>query len=159
MGHSERRQGFHEDTTILRRKVVNAIEADLKVIYCVGEPIEQRNDGSYLDYIKHQILDIKDLLTNSTAIDIAYEPIWTIGTGRAAKFSQINEVIAHIKVLLCDLNCAGRILYGGSVSAENSEELMGIPHIGGFLVGNASLNQNFGKIAFNLSKSRNSHQV
>lgn len=146
IGHSERRQYFGENETILSAKINAAINHKLKVIYCVGETLEQRNSGIHFDIIRNQIsgglfhLD-KEVTKN---LVIAYEPVWAIGTGVTASSAQAQEVHAFIRNLIQEnwgdaVADTMRILYGGSVKPENAKELFSCADIDGGLIGGAAL--------------------
>jgi triosephosphate isomerase len=152
LGHSERRQLFGETDDIVSRKVAAAMAAGLRPIACVGETLEQREAGSTLDVVERQVRAFVDTLAVQPGFGVvAYEPIWAIGTGRVAKPEDAQEVHAMIRGLLGrasdELAHATRILYGGSVKADNAEGLLGQADIDGALVGGASLDATgFGKI-------------
>jgi triosephosphate isomerase len=144
IGHSERRQYFGETGTIINKKLRAAMRAGLKPILCVGERLEENEGGKtaqvVVDQLKAALVDI----TQTKGLVIAYEPIWAIGTGRAATGRQSNETIGLIRETvanLIDRRTADemRILYGGSVTAENIAEFISQPEIDGGLVGGASL--------------------
>jgi triosephosphate isomerase len=132
IGHSERRQIFHETNAELNQKIKQALSADLKVIYCVGETLEERKNNQTLAVIKKQITEGLVDVTNS--LIIAYEPVWAIGTGLSATPEQAEEVHAYIRTFVRD-----PILYGGSVKPENIKDLFQQKNIDGALVGGASL--------------------
>jgi triosephosphate isomerase (TIM) len=155
LGHSERRQYFGETNEEINKKLVAAFKHNLKSILCVGETLEQREQGITFDVIKEQV---QKCLTgmqqfNLEELVVAYEPVWAIGTGRTATKEDANEVIAFIRqqlkeVLNEKLSLNIRILYGGSVKSSNIRELMDMPEIDGALVGGASLDaEEFAKIA------------
>ena len=146
LGHSERRQMFHETDEIVNRKVRAAIEATLRPIVCVGETLDQRERGSVEKILSLQLhgslagVSSKDLHETVSA----YEPVWAIGTGRNATPEQAQEAHAFIRETLTKLSDATtadrvRIQYGGSVKPENAGALMSQPDIDGALVGGASL--------------------
>ncbi len=144
IGHSERRQYFGETDEIVNKKMKSAIKNGLKPILCVGEKLEENEAGKTESVIKRQISACADheYFTNGTVI--AYEPIWAIGTGRAATAEQANNTITFIRKLITeqqggDIGGAVRILYGGSVTSANIADLMKQPDIDGALVGGASL--------------------
>ncbi|WP_029322152.1 triose-phosphate isomerase [Butyrivibrio sp. AE3004] len=153
LGHSERREYFHETDEELNKKLKKAFEHGLTPILCCGETLEQRNKGITLDWIRMQIKS--DLFGISDAdvaeMIIAYEPIWAIGTGMTATSDQAEEVCKAIRECIAEIyddytaECV-RILYGGSVNAGNAAELFAQPDIDGGLVGGASLKPEFGKI-------------
>jgi triosephosphate isomerase len=146
IGHSERRQYFGETDETVNKKVKAALKAGLIPIMCVGELLEEREAGNTMQVVAKQIKGgLADLPSDDTAkIIIAYEPVWAIGTGKTATPAQAEEVHKSIRSLIAAL--AGtqvavgmRILYGGSVKADNVDELMGQEDIDGALVGGASL--------------------
>jgi len=146
IGHSERREYHREADDEINAKLFALLKNDIRPILCVGESLQQRDDGVTLDFISSQL---RAALTNVTAeqmksIVIAYEPIWAIGTGRTATAEQAREVCAHIRAVLADLygETTARgvsILYGGSMNAKNAAELLAMPDIDGGLIGGASL--------------------
>lgn len=147
LGHSERREIFHENNEVVRKKVDAALAAGLQVIFCCGEPLSIREAGRAVHYVESQLLDSLLHLTGDQlrSIVIAYEPIWAIGTGVTATSSQAQEMHAAIREILTvsySATLAGEttILYGGSVKASNAAELFGQPDVDGGLVGGASLN-------------------
>jgi len=146
IGHSERRQYFGETDETVNRKVKAALKAGLIPIMCVGELLEEREAGKTMQVVAKQIKGgLADMPSDDIAkIIIAYEPVWAIGTGKTASPAQAEEVHKSIRSLIAAL--AGtqvavglRILYGGSVKADNVDELMGQEDIDGALVGGASL--------------------
>ena len=140
LGHSERRADHGESDAAVQAKVVAAVAAGLSPIVCVGETESERVSGQQNDVVARQ-------LTGSLPQDfhgtIAYEPVWAIGTGRTPSEADVAEMHAHIRAtLVAHLGEAGRglrILYGGSVKPSNAAALMGLPEVGGALVGGASL--------------------
>ena len=146
LGHSERRGYYHETAEILKEKVDLALANGLKVIFCCGESLEQRENGTFKEVIEGEI---RDSLFHLTAeqfqnIVIAYEPIWAIGTGKTATSDQAQEIHALIRSLLTDKFGAQvaddtTILYGGSCKPSNAPELFAKPDIDGGLIGGASL--------------------
>jgi triosephosphate isomerase (TIM) len=146
LGHSERRQYFHETDEDVRRKIEAALKHDLLPIICVGENLEQYELGQTVGIIQTQIMAALAGLPSDQVVKcvIAYEPIWAIGTGRPATAQGANEVIQFIRHLVSDLHGKMiaddiRIQYGGSVNTANIAELMAQPDIDGALVGGASL--------------------
>jgi triosephosphate isomerase (TIM) len=145
LGHSERRQYFGETDEALARKVPAALRAGLEPILCVGESEAQRDSDETESVLTRQIeADLADVPDDSLAdVVIAYEPIWAIGTGRTATTAQAQDAIALIRGLIearsADAAAAIRILYGGSVTPDNAEELVSQPDVDGALVGGASL--------------------
>ncbi len=155
IGHSERRQYFGETDETVAKKVAAAQAHGLTPILCVGERLEEREAGQTLAVVERQVRG--GLLRCGGAairgVVVAYEPVWAIGTGKVATNEQAQEVHAFIRRILGDLGgseVAGacRILYGGSVKADNIDGLMAQPDIDGALVGGASLQvESFVRIA------------
>lgn len=144
IGHSERRQYFHEDGNLISQKVISAIKNNLKPILCVGENLEQYEAGKTRQIVTEQITSSLSGVQSAETLTIAYEPVWAIGTGRAATGEQANETISLIRSLIAGKyseKVAGnmRVLYGGSVTAANIAEFVSQPDIDGALVGGASL--------------------
>jgi triosephosphate isomerase len=144
LGHSERRSLFKEDDSIINRKVHTALAAGLKVILCVGETLEDRQQGRTSDLVISQLMAGLDAVSNLEDIVIAYEPVWAIGTGQAASGHQANHVVTTLRSLIRSAYSPEaaegvRILYGGSVTASNASEYLDQPDIDGALVGGASL--------------------
>lgn len=146
LGHSERRQYYGETSAILREKLALALANGLKPIFCVGEVLEQREDGSYNDVVKAQIEEALFQLTPEefSNVILAYEPVWAIGTGKTATADQAQEVCAFIRATLAKLYDkatadAVTIQYGGSMNAANAAELLSKPDVDGGLIGGASL--------------------
>lgn len=143
-GHSERRQLFHESDALVATKVAAALRAGLTPILCVGETLRQREAGSTLSVIEAQLGAVfTQLGSQIEQTVIAYEPVWAIGTGQTATPEQAQKVHAFIRRLLAAVTTKTaeiRILYGGSVKADNAAQLFAQPDIDGGLVGGASLN-------------------
>jgi triosephosphate isomerase len=144
IGHSERRQYFNETNEIVNKKIKAALKAELKPILCVGEKLEENEAGKTNMVISEQLRFSLANIDSLEGLTIAYEPIWAIGTGRAATGKQANETIGFIRQSLGQLYTEAaaettRILYGGSVTADNTAEFMGQTEIDGALVGGASL--------------------
>lgn len=144
LGHSERRQNHAEQNELVRAKARAAIEADLTAIVCLGESLVQREAANTLDIIAGQMSgSIPDAVTGENLV-VAYEPIWAIGTGKVPSMDQIAEVHSFIRARLERRFGEGvgrsvRLLYGGSVKAENAPDIFAVPHVDGALVGGASL--------------------
>ena len=144
IGHSERRQYFGETGEVVNKKIRAALRVGLKPILCVGEKLEENEAGRTEKVIVEQL---RSALSGRGAVDdliSAYEPIWAIGTGRAATSKQANETISFIRDNVAklydeDIAQRTRILYGGSVNAANAAEFLSQPEIDGALVGGASL--------------------
>lgn len=146
IGHSERRELFNETDEFVNKKVLSAIKHGLTPIVCVGETLEQRENGETKEHVASQVKKALAGLTDDQvkASVIAYEPIWAIGTGKTATSEDANEVCAHIRQTIAqefseDTAAAVRIQYGGSVKPANIKELMTRSDVDGALVGGASL--------------------
>ena len=147
LGHSERRANFKESNEILKTKVGQAFRNDLKVIFCCGESLSQRESGVHFDWIKAQISESLFHLSSEEFknIVVAYEPIWAIGTGVTASTDQAQEMHAFIRNILVEqygneVALSTSILYGGSCKPSNAKELFSSQDIDGGLIGGASLN-------------------
>jgi triosephosphate isomerase len=144
IGHSERRQYFGETGEFIDKKISSAIAAEIKPILCIGERLEENEAGKTQEVLSRQLAASSDRLYFLSGMVIAYEPVWAIGTGRSATGAQANDTIGFIRQLVAyqhgnDIAESVRILYGGSVTADNIDELMRQPEIDGALVGGASL--------------------
>lgn len=146
IGHSERRQYFGETDLTVNKRVKAALEAGLKVILCVGELLEQREQGITSEIISMQVkIDLADITAEQMKnIIIAYEPVWAIGTGKTATAEQADEVCGEIRATLASLYSdavaeATTIQYGGSMNAKNCAELLGKVNVDGGLIGGAAL--------------------
>ncbi|AFN83994.1 triosephosphate isomerase [Encephalitozoon romaleae SJ-2008] len=142
VGHSERRKWFGETSTVISKKIRNARNQGLNVILCIGEDEKCREDGGYLDALKDQLLSLKEDISGED-IDVAYEPVWAIGTGKVPTNRQISEVISSIKNWGKDLGFYGRVIYGGSVSILNCQTILDVEEVDGFLIGGTSLKMDF----------------
>jgi triosephosphate isomerase len=145
LGHSERRQYFCETDRALQQKVPAILAAGLRPILCVGETEEERENDETQRKLRNQVGEALAKVEENRLGDvvIAYEPIWAIGTGRVATPDQAQEAIAFVRALVNDRSAEQaeriRILYGGSVNADNAAELLALPDVDGALVGGASL--------------------
>ena len=144
IGHSERRQYFHETDEVVNKKIRAALKAGLKPILCVGERLEENEAGRTEEIVSRQLSGSLSGIKELNGLVIAYEPVWAIGTGRAATGRQANDTIGFIRHNISELYGKKvaenlRILYGGSVTAENIAEFIRQPEIDGALVGGASL--------------------
>lgn len=145
LGHSERRQYFGENNEELAKKTRLALDNNLRPIFCVGEVLEQREDGSYFDVVSSQLEALFDLSAEDFAkVVIAYEPVWAIGTGKTATADQAQEMHAHIRKVIADkygkeIADNTSILYGGSCKPSNAKELFAKPDVDGGLIGGAAL--------------------
>nr|AGU10394.1 Triosephosphate isomerase [uncultured organism] len=146
IGHSERRQYFAETDALLAEKTKAALANGLTPIFCIGETLDERNNGDYFNVIKSQLTNaVFGLSTEDFAkIIIAYEPVWAIGTGLTASSDQAQEVHAFIRAEIAtqfgsEIAEGLSILYGGSCNPKNAGELFAQPDIDGGLIGGASL--------------------
>lgn len=146
LGHSERRAIFGESNEMINKKIKKALSAGLKPIFCVGELLEERENGTTNDVVKRQILKGLDGISaeDMKNMIVAYEPVWAIGTGKTASPAQAQEVHEFIRDLIeidYSLEVANEltIQYGGSVKPDNAKELLSQKDIDGALVGGACL--------------------
>ncbi|NBC65170.1 MAG: triose-phosphate isomerase [Bacteroidetes bacterium] len=146
VGHSERREYFHENDALIAQKAKKGLTDNLKVIVCVGEKLEERKSGNHENVVKSQVEAVLEHVDASNADNfvIAYEPVWAIGTGETASPEQAQEMHQFIRSLLADAWGEDeaekiRILYGGSMKAANAEELLSQKDVDGGLIGGASL--------------------
>ncbi|MDE6680254.1 MAG: triose-phosphate isomerase [Muribaculaceae bacterium] len=145
LGHSERRQYFGENNAQLLAKTKQALANGLKPIFCVGEVLEERENGSYNDVVKGQVEALFELTPEDfSKIVIAYEPVWAIGTGKTATAEQAQDMHAHIRKVIEDkygkeIADNTSILYGGSCKPSNAKELFAKPDVDGGLIGGAAL--------------------
>ena len=146
LGHSERREYYKETPEILKEKVILAQKNDLKVIFCIGESLEEREAGKQNEVVKAELEGSVFNLSEEDfrKIVIAYEPIWAIGTGKTATAEQAEEIHAYIRSIIAEKYGQAvaddtTILYGGSCKASNAPELFAKPDIDGGLIGGASL--------------------
>jgi triosephosphate isomerase len=145
IGHSERRQLFNEDDTLLAQKVSACATASFPFVLCCGEAIDTRTAGEHIEFVLAQLSENLRLLTVTDLhlLVVAYEPIWAIGSGLSADLDQITEMHQAIRNHLVELfGAVGEqvpILYGGSVNAANAQAIFSCPNVDGALVGGASL--------------------
>jgi len=144
VGHSERRAGYGETDELVRAKAEAALEAGLTVIVCVGETEEQRDAGNAEAVVAAQVEgSVPRTKDAAKRLCVAYEPVWAIGTGRVPSVADVGAMHSSIRKTLEGIYAKKaadvRILYGGSVKADNAAELLGVPDVGGALVGGASL--------------------
>ncbi len=153
IGHSERREYFGETDQTVNKKVLKALNNHIIPIICIGETLQQREEGITVDLVRLQTkIALKGVSREQAKnIVIAYEPIWAIGTGKTATSQQAEEVCKAIREVLgeiynVDIASKIRIQYGGSVNASNASELFSMPNIDGGLVGGASLKPEFEQV-------------
>ena len=151
VGHSERREIFKETSQMVNKKAKKLLENNIVPIVCVGETLEERESGKAYDVIEKELIEsIEGILPDdmSKRVIIAYEPIWAIGTGKTASADDANKMCEHIRKVVEGKYGAKvaeniRILYGGSVKADNAKEILEKDNIDGALVGGASLKNDF----------------
>jgi len=136
IGHSERRKYFGETDETVNKKIKKSLRAGLKVIFCIGETAEERDAGKKNEVLERQIKKGLDDIDNLENINIAYEPIWAIGTGNNCSVEETKESVDFIRGFV---KPETRILYGGSVKSSNSADYMEKAGANGLLVGGASL--------------------
>lgn len=143
LGHSERRQYHGESDVLVAAKVAAAVAAGLRPIVCVGETLEQREAGDAQQVVRAQLEGALRGQASLAALVVAYEPVWAIGTGRTATPEQAQDMHECIRSCLGTIGGvnanATRVLYGGSVKADNAAQLFAQPDIDGALVGGAAL--------------------
>ena len=145
LGHSERRSYYGETSPILVKKVAQALDSKLEIIFCVGEVLEERESEKHFEVVKQQLTDgLFNLAPEQFAhVVIAYEPVWAIGTGKTASAEQAQEIHAYIRqVLTAKFGAAAQetaILYGGSCKPSNAAEIFAKEDVDGGLIGGAAL--------------------
>lgn len=145
IGHSERRAHLHETNSLMAKKILQAVKNNLFPILCVGETMEQREQGTMSQVVREQIRTALSLVSKKIQkLIVAYEPVWAIGTGRAANPRDIEEM--HVFIRRCLVETIGEkkaknipLAYGGSITPKIAKELGHNPNVNGFLVGKASL--------------------
>lgn len=143
-GHSERRHVLHETPELVGKKAAAVLAADLVLVHCVGEKLEERDAGTTFKVCQAQLEELPTTIADPAKLVIAYEPVWAIGTGRTASDAQAQEVHAYIREALSkryskDFADAVRIQYGGSMKPENAAGLLGQTDVDGGLIGGAAL--------------------
>ena len=144
LGHSERRSIFSEDDVLIGKKVKKVLDGGITPILCIGETVEQLNDGLAKETVSEQLNKGLNALSSLKNIVIAYEPVWAIGTGLTASVEKVAEIHQFIRMTLSAIFSKEEsdlipILYGGSVNSDNAEELIDVDNVNGFLIGGASL--------------------
>ncbi len=143
LGHSERRTYEKESNSLIKQKAEAAHNAGLITIICIGETLDERDNGKTLEVLAYQMQHSIPETANSKNTIIAYEPVWAIGTGRVASLKQIEEVHGYIHHFITEefnqFTTPMCILYGGSVKGDNAKDILAVNNVGGALVGGASL--------------------
>lgn len=140
IGHSERRQYYGETDELVALKIHLSQKNDVLPIFCIGETLIERESDRTYDVLKKQLMIGLDKADKAKPIVIAYEPVWAIGTGKVATLDQVKATheLIHEIVLNMGFNDT-KILYGGSVKADNAQSMISLPYVDGFLIGGASL--------------------
>jgi len=142
IGHSERRQYHHEGNDLIAAKLKAAWRAGLHPILCIGETLAQREAGETLRVLSGQLDSVLDDKIAKDDLTIAYEPVWAIGTGKTPTNEEIEQTHSFIRTCLTKISAelaSKPVLYGGSVNPQNARGILALPHVGGALVGGASL--------------------
>jgi len=144
LGHSERRAIFHEKNNDIGQKVAKVLSDGMKPILCIGETIDELNDGLAKETVQRQLQLGLNNINSFNNVVIAYEPVWAIGTGLTASVEKVSEIHSFIRTTLKDLLPESEsnnvpIIYGGSVNSDNADELINANAVNGFLIGGASL--------------------
>ena len=137
IGHSENREKGENDK-IINQKIQSAIKAKLKIIFCIGETLKQKKNGKTKSVLRKQIKYGLNKISKKTNLFIAYEPVWSIGTGKIPKMKDLEQTVKFIKSNFKEKK--PKILYGGSVNPNNIKYLKTIKELDGFLIGGASQN-------------------
>jgi len=145
IGHSERRMLFHETNQMICQKLIQADNNSVIPILCIGESAEENQSNNTFNVLEQQIIEALENANELSALIIAYEPVWAIGTGMTANTQQIQEMHEFIRGLIYDkyghdISSMIRILYGGSVKPNNAKEIFSLDDVDGGLIGGASLN-------------------
>jgi triosephosphate isomerase len=145
VGHSERRSYHAESDELVAQKAQRALASGLTPIVCVGETLEEREQGATDAVVSRQLAPVLDAMrTQLASMVIAYEPVWAIGTGKTATPEMAQQVHARLRAMLAERDAESaqqvRILYGGSMKPDNAKDLLAKPDIDGGLIGGASLN-------------------
>jgi triosephosphate isomerase (TIM) len=144
LGHSERRAIFHEKNNDIGQKVAKVLSDGMKPILCVGETIDELNEGLAKETVRRQLQLGLNNINSFNNVVIAYEPVWAIGTGLTASVEKVSEIHSFIRTTLKELSSKSEsnnvpIIYGGSVNSNNADELINANAVNGFLIGGASL--------------------
>ncbi|MFM7566356.1 MAG: triose-phosphate isomerase [Flavobacteriales bacterium] len=149
VGHSERRFSFYENDDIVLQKATNMLNENLGLVFCCGESMEVRKEGSHLGWIESQLQGLLKSIKPAAAknLVIAYEPLWSIGTGIIPSLQEIEAMHLHLRSLLHhafgeEAASDVRILYGGSCNEKNAKDIFSLPNVDGGLIGGASLDWN-----------------
>lgn len=153
LGHSERRQYFSEEDIVINKKIKSALENNLKVVLCIGENKSQYDNNETIKVLQNQITTTLGGISQNDIqnIILAYEPLWSIGTGIIPRLDEIEQTTKFIKKVVAEkFSCECNVLYGGSVNEQNSKSILKVDGLDGVLVGGASLKPiNFSNICNN----------
>ena len=141
LGHSERREFYNETNSIVSEKLKICLEKNIVPVVCIGESLEDYNEGKTLDVLKIQLKEIFASLSTKKTVVIAYEPVWAIGSGKTPTADEVNNIHQHIKDIVqsfAEIEALS-VIYGGSVNCENAKSFFQQPNIDGALIGGASL--------------------
>ena len=142
LGHSERREFYNETNSIVSEKLQVCLEKDIMPVVCLGECLEDYNEGKTLDFLEMQVKEIFTSISTKKNTVIAYEPVWAIGSGKTPSVDEVNNIHQYIKDIVqsvADIE-AVKVIYGGSINCENAKSFFQQKDIDGALIGGASLN-------------------
>ena len=142
LGHSERREFYNETNSIISQKLQISLKKDIMPIVCIGESIEDFNEGKTFNILETQLKEIFTSISTKNIVVIAYEPVWAIGSGKTPSAEEVNNIHQHIKDIVqsnADIETIN-VIYGGSVNCENAKSFFQQANIDGALIGGASLN-------------------
>lgn len=144
LGHSERRQYFHESNAEISKKLKAVLEAGLIPILCIGESVQVQEFGKTKAYLQTELIECLQGIENPQSLLLAYEPLWAIGTGKTPTAQQANDTAAFVRAIVAQIFSKEvadtmRILYGGSVNLKNANAFLSMPDIDGALIGGVSL--------------------
>ena len=150
IGHSERRTYYNENNIVFKNKIKNAFINNLKVIFCVGENLDDYKNGKTKNVLNYQLSNVFNKNFNFKNLVIAYEPVWAIGTNKIPNLEEIEKTHGYIKGLFYKKFKVENIcvIYGGSVNSKNSKEIFSISSVDGGLIGGASLKADDFKIIY-----------
>ena len=139
IGHSERRKVFKEDNQLLLEKLESASKEDLRVIFCIGESLKEKEEGKTISVLREQLEILNDAVLNKFIV--AYEPVWAIGSGETAKLDDIEDIHRQIvnEVRSSEKESFLGVFYGGSVDSSSSRQILSLKGVQGLLIGGASL--------------------